>query len=135
MKTTGTVKSIDGKYAQVSVIRTSACDGCHSKDFCLSCSKKEMTVSVLNDIGAVPGDTVELYSPTGRVLGYAALVFVLPIVIAILGYIGAYYTLGEGSAAIGAVVAFLITFAVIGVVFNTSTAKKKARMHISKIIK
>ena len=135
MKTTGTVKSIEGKYAQVSVIRSSACDGCHSKGFCLSCSKKEMTVSVLNDIGAVPGDTVELYSPTGRVLGYAALVFVLPIVLAILGYIGAYYLFGEESAVLGALVAFVLTFAVIGVVFNTTWAKKKTRMHILKIIK
>ena len=135
MKTTGTVKGTDGKYAQVSVIRTSACDGCHSKDFCLSCSKKEMTVSVSNDIGAVPGDTVELYSPTGRVLGYAALVFVLPVVLAILGYIGAYYIFGEGSAVFGSLAAFAVTFAVIGAVFNTEWAKKKTRMHISKIIK
>lgn len=135
MKTTGTVKSIEGKYAQVSVIRTSACDGCHSKDFCLSCSKKEMTVSVLNDIGAMPGDTVELFSPTGRVLGYAALVFVLPIVLSILGYIGAYYLFGEGSATLGALGAFVLTFAVICAAFNTPWAKKKTRMHISKIIK
>lgn len=135
MKTTGTVKSTEGGSAQVSVIRTSACDGCHSKDFCLSCSKKEMTVSVTNDVGAMPGDTVELYSPTGRVLGYAALVFVLPIVLAISGYIGAYYIFGESYAVLGALGAFIMTFAVIGILFNTGWAKAKTRMKISKIIK
>ena len=87
------VVETDGKYAIVRVNRKSACDGCHKQTEgrgCAMCAvmgeKTTIDSRAKNPIGAETGDTVWLETESGRVLSYAALVFVLPIAMGMLFY-------------------------------------------------
>ncbi|MBQ7896998.1 MAG: SoxR reducing system RseC family protein [Clostridia bacterium] len=114
MKTKGTVLKIEGKYAIVGVKRHSACDTCRAQ--CGGHCDKASTVEtkVLNSKGANVGDEVELYSKTSAVMGGALLVFILPLVMALIGYAIAYF-LGARSiiSALFSLIFFLSTFFII----------------------
>ena len=123
MKTKATVvEIIDKDVAVVSVARRAACDGCHKATDGKGCSvctllgsKGETRARAKNTAGARLGDTVEVESRTRRILGYAALVFLLPVVLAIAGYaIGVICSLGEGLTLLvafsGLVISFLLIF-------------------------
>lgn len=93
MRSEGRVVSIDGKYAVVATERRAACEGCHKRNEDGSCSvctllggESRLDTRALNRAGAAVGDIVALESSSGRMLGYAALVFLLPCVLAIAVY-------------------------------------------------
>ena len=97
MRQKATVKSTAGRYAMVEVSRSTMCDGCVKQD-CQShtCaagamfgSAKTMTVRVKNPLGAAVGDTVWVESSDRTVLGYAALVFLMPIAVCAVLYAAA----------------------------------------------
>ena len=81
--------------AKVACIRQSACSGdCHK---CSGCGAVEQTMifTARNPIGARPGDTVTVESATGPVLKAAAVLYMLPLVLFIVGYIvGMQWQLG-----------------------------------------
>ncbi len=119
----GIVTKTEGDRAVVSVARASACEGCHRHaEGCTACSllggDNRHTAEVANPIGAKIGDRVEIEAPEGRVLAYAALVFLFPIALAILGYmIGCALFSGAPLqsalfAAGGFVLAFFVVFCV-----------------------
>ncbi len=73
--------------AEVMRIRESACSGdCHK---CAGCgaTKQTMLFTAHNAIGARPGDAVVVESDTGTVLKGAMLLYVLPLVTFLVGYI------------------------------------------------
>ena len=79
--------------AVVSVSRHAACDGCHKQEDGKGCSvctllggKREATARAKNTLGATVGDVVEVEMASTRVLLYAALVFLLPIILSLAGY-------------------------------------------------
>lgn len=88
----GRVLSVEKDYAIVEIIRESACSSCHNKDSCgasvmAGCAKKErVEVKALNSVNAEPGQLVELSSDSAKTLGIAFCVFVLPLILAMLGY-------------------------------------------------
>lgn len=87
MKQIATVTQVlGGSLAQVSVVRRSAC--AHDCENCSGCGAKATSVTVCArcEIPVAPGDMVELYSDN-RVLGYAALVYLVPLILFIIGYI------------------------------------------------
>ena len=94
MKQKALVISTAGKYAVVEVSRSTMCDGCVIQDCqghtcaagAIFGSAKTMTVKVKNPLGAEVGDTVWVESADSRVLGYAALVFLMPIAVCALLY-------------------------------------------------
>ena len=93
MRTQAKVIATDGKYATVQCDRTSACEGCHKMaegGECSVCSllggARSMQTRAHNAVGARVGDLVEIETATPRVLGYAALVFLLPLAVAFFGY-------------------------------------------------
>ena len=118
MKTTGTVIEVCGTEAIVETERVSACDGCHKKAEGQSCSVcslmtsgKGMRARVQNPVGAQIGDLVSVESESTRILGYAALVFLLPILTAA----GGWFLAGAFTAEIlwkglGAVLGAVLTF-------------------------
>lgn len=114
MKSEGRVVSTDGKYAVVATERRAACEGCHKRGEDGTCSvctllggETRLDTRALNRAGAVVGDTVELESSSGRMLGYAALVFILPCVIAIAAYaVTAHFISGELYPSLAAVGGF-----------------------------
>lgn len=69
------------------VKRAAGCSGCAGG--CASCSSgagNTITIKAGNSIGARVGDIVEVESKSGLLLGYAALIFLLPLTSGFLGY-------------------------------------------------
>lgn len=81
--------------AQVACLRQSACSGdCHK---CSGCGAVEQTMifTAKNLIGAKPGDMVTVESATGPVLQAAAVLYLLPLVLFVAGYlVGMQWQLG-----------------------------------------
>lgn len=106
-------KILSETTAEVEVVRRGACGGDCAK--CGGCEAmavgKNVSIHVNNPIGALIGDTVTIEGETKKVLGFAALVYTLPVVLFFMGYVlFALLQKGEGIAALGGCV-----FAAIGV--------------------
>ena len=134
MTQNGIVIKTDGEYATVSVKRQSACDSCHAKGYCVEC-KKTMNARALNKIGAKVGDTVELESPTGTVLAYAATVFVLPIAVTFVSYVVASLFIEQIASLLVSLGFFAASFVFIYLFFNSKRIREKNTVSIVKIIK
>ena len=73
--------------AEVIRVRESACSGeCHKCSGCGS-SKQTMLLTAKNPIGAQPGDLVVMSSESGSVLKAAAILYMLPLLLFITGYL------------------------------------------------
>lgn len=93
------VTQLVGNKARIQVNRVSAC--AHNCEECGGgCSEMmrsgPVTVLAKNPLGAKPGDRVVVASDTGSILGAAALVYLLPIVLFFVGYFAAQ-ALGAGE--------------------------------------
>ncbi len=143
MRTKATVvEIINETVAVVSVERRSACDGCHKAEGDKGCSictllggKHETRARARNTAGAVEGDTVALESRTSRILGYAALVFLLPVILGLIGYLVGFYALSMGEWAIalafgGIVVSFLPIW-----VYSKMVVSRRLDVEIVEILK
>ena len=117
MITQGRVVAVSGEYATVEVDRKSACEGCHKNtgaDGCVVCAiggNQKITLRARNIADAATGDIVTLSTKTRRVLGYALLVFIMPLLIAAVGYwLGTAFFSGEHTGlalgALGVVLSF-----------------------------
>lgn len=86
MKQIGTITKIfDTHLVEVTVVRRSAC--AHDCEHCAGCGAQTANVTVRAQcpFAVALGDKVELYSDN-RVLGYAALVYLVPLVLFFVGY-------------------------------------------------
>ena len=73
--------------AQVMVVRESACSGdCHKCSGCGAVQQK-MLLTARNPIGAKAGDVVVVTSASGPVLKAAAVLYMLPLVLFVAGYL------------------------------------------------
>ena len=109
-----------GKTAKIEVRRATMCEGCTKNGGCgsghcdisgLISNGGNMSTIAENSIGAKAGDTVEIETDSRLVLGYSAIVFIVPIVVAVLFYLVAeelFHT--EEAGLIGAAVGFVISF-------------------------
>ena len=130
----GVVIGIDQDMALVEAVRQSACDGCHTKAFCPSC-KKKITVCAYNAVGAMPGDTVEVSTPSGIVLKYAALIFLLPLIAGIGFYIlGTVLFDSEWAPYLLSFLFFIGSFFFLGFFLNRQETKKKDTITIVRIL-
>lgn len=89
MTQTATVTALPaapGGQVELTIVRQTACG--HSCDGCGQCAGKvqKMVIRAGSDIPVALGDQVEVYSDN-RVLGAAALVYGLPVVLFLLGYL------------------------------------------------
>lgn len=106
----------------VEVMRTAACDGCHKKEDGKGCSvctlmggERSFCSLADNSIGAKIGDSVVIETESRRVLWYAVLVFVVPLLSAAIAYSVAYACQLQAAvqvlfALLGFVGCFLILF-------------------------
>lgn len=155
MRQIGIVTENHQNTALVEVKRMSACSGCHHANpgmdaaaseegfdvsHCHECSMfpvdTEMTVSAVNEIGAAVGDRVVIESATELILGYAALVFLLPIGAAFL--VGCLLSLAipsEWSAYLGAVIGFVGAFAFIKLFYDRRAKEKTIYTIIKRLTK
>lgn len=104
-------RRLDPERVEIVVHRQSACG--HSCADCAGCAsmvrEPEVTAVAEDHLGARAGQQVTVETSTRRVLGLAALLYLLPFA----GLFGAYLLLNgqrEGVAALGAVAAFLAVF-------------------------
>lgn len=142
MKQKAVVKSIVAGYAMVEVARNSMCDGCVNQN-CEShtCaagamfgSAKTMTVRAQDPLGAAVGDTVWVETADSRVLGNAALVFLMPIAVCMLLYAAAdalFATDWIAYAAAG--VGFVGAFGVLGLL-EKKKKKEEPDIVITEIV-
>lgn len=101
-----------GGQVEVAVSRQTACG--HDCENCGGCGKTaKLVVRAETDLPLGVGDTVELYS-SGKVLGAAAVVYLGPVILFLLGYLlpgtlaeGARYLCGGLGFALGLAVAVL----------------------------
>ena len=142
MRTQGKVIRLDGKYATVLCSRTSACEGCHKLadgGDCSVCSLmghgKDMETRALNEAEACVGDTVALESDTSRMLGYAALVFLVPVVALLLGYlVSELWTSRELYRYVCGAVAFVLAF--VGIrIYSERVIKRRSEVRVVKVIR
>ena len=86
-------KLLPDGYAEISVPRKSACG--HDCEECAGCGMTGAAIyaRAKNNAGAQPGDKVVVESSSKKLLGVAALVYLLPVVAFLLGYF-----LSEGLA-------------------------------------
>ncbi len=83
MEQIGTVKSVIGNMAEVKVHRVSACgENCtHCKGGCMP---TDMVAKAENRVSASVGDTVKMESDTGKVILAAFLLYIVPLLAAIV---------------------------------------------------
>ena len=75
--------------AEVVVTRATACGGnCGSCEACMF--QSELKTPARNLIGAKPGQRVVIESKSSKIYGAILLVYVLPLILALLGYFAAY---------------------------------------------
>ena len=121
------IKKLTGPdTAEAEVLRGTACGGdCGSCESCHYASK--LRVEVKNELGAMPGDRVEIETQTSRVLGAAVLVYVLPFVLFFIGYaIAAAMDLAEGPA-----IAISFVFFAAGFLFAALFSRRKSSRPIT----
>lgn len=138
-----TVLELNGETALVSVQRSSMCDGC-SKQNCsgASCAagtllgmNKTTTVLACNEIGAKKGDIVEVESESRTVLGYAALIFLFPILLCAVAYsVGRALDAGEVASMLWAGGGFILAFLLILLFDKLLSVRKKTDVRIIKIL-
>jgi sigma-E factor negative regulatory protein RseC len=142
MRTEATVVEIRGNRAIVTTERLSACEGCHKAtegEGCSVCTlmggNRTVSAEAENPLGARVGDRVMIESRTGRMLWYAALVFLVPIVLAIVGYLLADLWLPNTVwRAILPISAFVGTF--FGIfVYSKSVQRKRCDVKITEIVR
>ncbi len=122
----GKVISLEGEYAVVEVMRTSACVGCSKQEGCIAC-KKRITSRAYNRIGAKPGDSVTLETRSGTVLWYALLVFVLPLALTIGGYaVSSLFISRQSVQILVSTCIFLLTYVIIYFTLDRRPEVKKS---------
>jgi len=118
MRQKATVIETRGDIAVVRVLRSSMCEGCANRADGKACAcsallggAKEMKVEAQNCLAAHPGDDVEIETESSAVLGYAALVFLLPVVGALAFYlIAAELSVQSHVPWIAALIGFVLAF-------------------------
>lgn len=131
MKTKAIVIETNGKTATVEAERASACEGCHKKNGeqgCSVCSlvggERKFRATADNRLGAKVGDAVYVESATSRVLFYAALVFICPLVLAFLGFcVARIFTAETPFLLLGAGSGFVLAF--VGLHIYSGVLRKK----------
>ncbi len=143
MKTKAKVISLSGSIATVETERISACEGCHKAEEGKGCSvctlmgasDRKLQARAKNSVNAEVGDLVWIESATSRMMLYAALVFLLPLVLAGVG-IGIAFALTEDSmwyvigGGIGFVLSFLFVF-----VYSRMVGKNRCDIEIVGIVR
>lgn len=109
MTEVGRVVSVNRGAAVVAMKASGACEKC---GMCMSSGDgKEVVLLAKNDVGASPGDIVEIEISAGRVLVAAFALYLLPVLMTILGFVVGNAIAGgseESFLPIGLAVAFLV---------------------------
>jgi len=89
MKGIGTITSVEGDKAKVQVSAAAECMECSAHCYSRSGGSKKREIVVSNDHGARVSDRVVFEAEPGKVVLSAVLVWIVPIVAMIVGYMAA----------------------------------------------
>jgi len=106
MRGRGKVLSRAGTRAKIRVIVGEGCAGCASHGTCLSSGRTDREIVALNEYGASEGDMVVFESEPGKIVLASLLLWVMPVLAMIVGYLVGE-TLGGGAVSIVIAIAFL----------------------------
>lgn len=107
--------------AEVVHIRESACSGdCHKCSGC-GAAKESITLTARNAIGAGPGEVVIVKSDSAPVLRGAVVLYILPLVLFILGYL---LTASGWGGCLGFVIGIVAV-----IVYDRKVAKKEETVY------
>lgn len=110
MKEQGVVSRVISKnLVEVAFKRTEACEKCQ---MCHNLEEGMVGIESVNEMGAKMGDIVEIEIPSGEVVKGSLVVFLVPILLLIFGYLlGAL--LNEFTGVVSAILFLLLSFFVI----------------------
>ncbi|MHC1694430.1 MAG: SoxR reducing system RseC family protein [Eubacteriales bacterium] len=119
------IKKLENDKAILEVRREAGCSGCAGG--CGSCSSgagNTIIIKAGNSIGAEVGDIVEVESKGGLLLGYAALIFLLPLTSGFLGYFITHALSGSTALSYGISGAlFVLSVAVLFPLVNKAASR------------
>lgn len=121
------------KYATVEIDRKSACEGCSASGGCAECSRPFRAVAI-NECGAKVGDAVEIESASSKILGFAALVFVLPIALGLILYFFVMHFSGSEAAAYASALGGFVAVFVFLYFFSRKSKAAKNNVSVVRII-
>lgn len=114
MRETGTVVAAGGGRAQVQVIPSDACATCGR---CLLQVRGQSTIiEAVDRLGSKPGDLVELEIESRHLVKAAAVLYLVPLALAALGYLAGRWLAGGAALAAelgglaGGVLSFVVSF-------------------------
>lgn len=133
MRQRAVVVECKGDIAVIETSRRSMCEGCEKSGGCgghcsfsgIMASGGKMRAEADNTIGAKVGESVEVETGGCVILGYAALVFILPIIVCAVFYLIFNALINSAFGYIGALAGFVLTF--VGIILFDKSRKNKKR--------
>ena len=120
----------------VQFIAKEECKSCATSHQCMEGGAKTRTLRVRNAIGAVPGDTVEVTIDPGKFIVSAFLLWIVPVLSLITGYLIVFRSIQSESAAIvGGLVFMVITFFLLKFLDSQILKKQWLLPVITRVIK
>lgn len=126
-------KIVSATEAEVQVLRGTSCgDNCGNCQLCKT--SKKINIIVKNEIGALPGDKVEIESKTSEILGIAALVYITPLVAMLAAFFiaSAFTSVEIIKIAAGFAALFIVGIALI--FYGRHKSKKPVSYKIVRVI-
>ncbi len=111
MKRDAVVEKTYGECATVSFLREEACAACAGRHLCASA--RTQRAEVKNPVGADVGDTVEIETDSKSLLLYSAILFLAPVLLALVLYlvfIDKNKTLAYSMTAVGFIVPYVFAW-------------------------
>lgn len=118
MEGTGIITSVRGARAKLRISTGAECAGCAAKSHCHGAEPRQREITVINTYGAQVGDHVVFEARPSRVALSALLVWILPILSMIVGYLIAERLAGGFIPILMAFVFLAVAFAVLKVIDN-----------------
>ena len=129
----GVVTSREGIKAKVKVTIGSECMNCQSRSNCFGKVPDGREITVINDYGANVSDNVVFEADTWKVILSATLIWIIPLLSMIAGYVVAR-RFAEGFLPIGAAFIFLcFSFVVLRLIDNAVSGGRTFYPRITKI--
>lgn len=131
---------LENGMARIAVERETACGAAHSCHDCAGCEKMmtntNTVVTAFNDVSAGKGDVVKVRSESATFFKTAAIVYIVPLILAMVAYFGAVaLSLGEGMQVLMTFGGFVVGV-LLGVAWDRHMKKSSGlRFHIVEIKK
>ena len=134
MNGTGIVTSLEGNKARVKVTSGEECMGCSLRRDCHGETTRNREIVVVNEFGAHVSDTVVFECDSGRIILSAMMIWIIPLLSMIFGYV-VFTRFAGGFLPIGAAFLFLgCSFLILRIIDRKISGSKTFYPRVTKII-